>query len=141
MTKYQFTGNLNAKITSVPPFPGKERHMLRAQIARISHATKLCPAGLYQVDDETKEIKPADEAPGLETAALNSADAWCHYYPAILSNKGRCTYDPPLEDGDPAAEADPVIDRFRALGEDTKVVQISEEVGYSWVVKVCGDTQ
>ena len=29
------TGNLNAQIDSCPPFPGKERHFLRAQLARI----------------------------------------------------------------------------------------------------------
>jgi hypothetical protein len=30
MLKYVFTGNLNATINSCPPFPGKERHLLRA---------------------------------------------------------------------------------------------------------------
>lgn len=33
------TGNLNASIESNPPFPGKERHFLRAMLARIFHAT------------------------------------------------------------------------------------------------------
>jgi hypothetical protein len=28
--KYAFKGNLNAPIDSNPPFPGKERHLLRA---------------------------------------------------------------------------------------------------------------
>jgi hypothetical protein len=30
MIKRAFTGNLNATIDSCPPFPGKERHLLRA---------------------------------------------------------------------------------------------------------------
>jgi hypothetical protein len=30
MIKHIFTGNLNASIDSNPPFPGKERHFLRA---------------------------------------------------------------------------------------------------------------
>jgi hypothetical protein len=30
MIKHVFTGNLNAVIDSNPPFPGKERHYLRA---------------------------------------------------------------------------------------------------------------
>jgi len=30
MIKRCFTGNLNSTIDSVPPFPGKERHFLRA---------------------------------------------------------------------------------------------------------------
>jgi hypothetical protein len=30
LIKYLFTGELNAEIQSNPPFPGKERHLLRA---------------------------------------------------------------------------------------------------------------
>ena len=37
--KHIFTGDLNASIDSCPPFPGKERHLLRSQLARITHAT------------------------------------------------------------------------------------------------------
>ena len=46
MIKHVFTGNLNATIDSCPPFPGKERHLLRAQLARIVHATSIIPKGL-----------------------------------------------------------------------------------------------
>jgi len=53
LIKHIFTGNLNTFIDSNPPFPGKERHFLRAQIARISHATTIIPRGLYEVDEET----------------------------------------------------------------------------------------
>jgi radial spoke head protein 4A len=35
MIKKMLTGNLNAPIDSCPPFMGKERNLLRAQIARI----------------------------------------------------------------------------------------------------------
>jgi hypothetical protein len=44
---------LNASIDSNPAFPGKERHFLRAQIARITHSTVIIPKGLYEVDDES----------------------------------------------------------------------------------------
>ena len=57
MVKRQFTGNLNADIDSCPPFPGKERHFLRAQLARITHATELCPKGQFEVDEETGAVK------------------------------------------------------------------------------------
>jgi hypothetical protein len=30
LLRHNFTGNLNASIDSCPPFPGKERHLLRA---------------------------------------------------------------------------------------------------------------
>jgi radial spoke head protein 4/6 len=53
MVKHVFTGNLNSTIDSCPPFPGKERHLLRCQIARITHATEICPKGLYEIDEET----------------------------------------------------------------------------------------
>jgi radial spoke head protein 4A len=44
---------LNAEIDSCPPFIGKERHLLRATVARITHATTICPKGLYEIDEET----------------------------------------------------------------------------------------
>jgi len=39
LIKHTMTGDLNASINSNPPFPGKERHFLRAQLARIFAAT------------------------------------------------------------------------------------------------------
>lgn len=45
------TGNLDAEVSAYPFFDGKERALLRAQIARITAATVLVPAGIYQVDD------------------------------------------------------------------------------------------
>jgi radial spoke head protein 4A len=42
------TGNLNGDVESNPTFPGKERHFLRAQLARIFHSTIICPKGLYE---------------------------------------------------------------------------------------------
>tara|TARA_B110000503_G_scaffold132668_1_gene208867 strand:- start:276 stop:446 length:171 start_codon:yes stop_codon:yes gene_type:complete len=53
MVKHVFTGNLNASIDCFPPFPGKERHFLRCQIARITHGTQICPKGFYEIDEET----------------------------------------------------------------------------------------
>jgi len=55
------TGDLNASIDSNPSFPGKERHFIRAQIARISHGTYIVPKGLYELDEETEEVKLAEE--------------------------------------------------------------------------------
>ena len=61
LMKHFFTGNLNATINCNPPFPGKERHYLRAQIARITHATSISPKGLYEIEDETNIMKLAEE--------------------------------------------------------------------------------
>jgi radial spoke head protein 4A len=50
-----FTGNLNAEVDTNPTFPGKERHYLRAQLARIQHNCEICPKGQFEMDDETQE--------------------------------------------------------------------------------------
>lgn len=75
--KHIFTGDLNATIDSCPPFPGKERHLLRSQLARITHATQICPKGLYELDEETNEYKLAGEVP-QELEALKSMESWAH---------------------------------------------------------------
>lgn len=51
--KKKLTGDLNASIDTCPPFPGKERHLLRAQLGRIQHAAQLAPKGMFEVDEES----------------------------------------------------------------------------------------
>lgn len=46
--KVMFTGNLNRTIYTNPFFFGLEKNYLRAQIARISHSTTLCPSSLFR---------------------------------------------------------------------------------------------
>jgi hypothetical protein len=56
MVKTTLSGNLNAEVLNCyPTFPGKERHFLRAQLARIFHATALSPKGLYEMTEEEGE--------------------------------------------------------------------------------------
>ncbi|XP_034479083.1 radial spoke head protein 4 homolog A [Drosophila innubila] len=43
-----FTGDLESDIVSYPCFPGKEKHYLRAMIARISAGTHIAPQGYYR---------------------------------------------------------------------------------------------
>ena len=47
--KVMFTGDLERTIFTNPYFFGKEKHYLRAQIARISFSTSLCPVGLFRL--------------------------------------------------------------------------------------------
>jgi uncharacterized protein YbaR (Trm112 family) len=42
-----FSGDFDAIVPSVPKFPGRERDFLRAQIARISHATTIVPRNAF----------------------------------------------------------------------------------------------
>ena len=55
--KVMFTGDLERTIFTNPFFFGKEKHYLRAQIARISFSTSLCPVGLFKLEeDNVREI-------------------------------------------------------------------------------------
>lgn len=104
MIKRVFTGNLNAPVQSFPPFPGKERHLLRAQIARITHGTQICPKGYIEIDEESGAEKLAEEGgPDMSTGALSELGAWGHRYPGILK-AGRCTHIPPADIAEEALE-------------------------------------
>ena len=127
--KYILTGNLNANIDSNPPFPGKERHFLRAQIARITHSTSIIPKGLLEMDEETNKEKFAEEFAVPSTEELKSLETWCHTHANLLKS-GRVTHAEPEGLGDEEkdeymgklAETDPIIDRFRTLNEDTPIL-------------------
>ena len=114
---------MNAEIDTNPAFDGKERHLLRATLARIFHATAIVPKGLFAVDDETQEVKFSEEFAFPKTEELKDIKAWSNVHPQILK-AGRTTHLPPnvpeeeleaamgeLETKDPAAE------RFRDIGE------------------------
>ena len=45
--KYLFTGDLNAQVSCYPPFPGQEKHLLKAQLIRVTHNCEVAPKGLY----------------------------------------------------------------------------------------------
>ena len=109
--KHVFTGDLNTEISSNPKFSGKERHFLRAQLARISAATVLCPKGLYEIPDagegeEAKkpEMQLAEEAPPLGSGDLLPLEAWSNMWAHILDD-GRTTYVKPEDMEDDVWEA------------------------------------
>ena len=81
LIKKQMTGNLSAEVDSCPPFPGREKHLLRAQLARIQHATEIIPKGLYEPDEEDAEkfkMVDGEAMPDLSTEPLKSLEAWVH---------------------------------------------------------------
>ena len=49
LMKYAFTGNLEANIRGYPGFPGKEKHLLKCQLVRITHNCEIVPNGLYSL--------------------------------------------------------------------------------------------
>lgn len=85
LVKRAFTGNLNANVATNPPFPGKERHFLRAMLARIFHATAISPKGLYEmseVDPDNKNeisvLKFTEEFPFPAAEELKNVETWCN---------------------------------------------------------------
>ncbi len=77
--KRLFTGNLEEKIYTNPHFIGREKHLLRAQIARISHSTTILPKGYYEIgEDEPQEVSPTAEFTIPNTVELASTDMWVH---------------------------------------------------------------
>jgi len=141
--KHIFTGNLNAEVDTNPAFDGKERHLLRAALARIFHATAIVPKGLFALDEETNEVKFAEEFAFPKTEELRDTKAWSNVHQVILQ-AGRCTLQPPVgvsEEDLPGImeemEAkDPTVERFRDIGEHTPFTGESP----AWISKVVGDT-
>jgi len=82
--KHIFTGNLNANIDTNPAFDGKERHLLRATLARIFHATAIVPKGLFVKDDETEEIKFSEDFIFPKTDDLRDIKSWSNVHEVIL---------------------------------------------------------
>lgn len=144
MISHVFTGSLNAPINSNPPFPGKERHFLRAQIARITHATAIIPKGMLEIDEETNAEKFAEEYAVPSTDELKSTENWSHAH-ANITKQGRVTHIAPEGLNEEEAEeamnklndADPIVDRFRALNDDAPWPTIET----AWQVKLAGDSQ
>lgn len=140
-----FTGDLEAKMYTNPHFIGREKHYLRAQIGRISHATTIVPSGMYEVNEEEQaEIGPTEEYVIPDTPDLASLDAWSHYTPNILKNC-RISHPAPIppEDTEITEEEmmeailaqDPVIERIRTIDQDEPLS------GYNtaWIHKKAGD--
>ena len=141
--KHIFTGDLNADVDTNPQFNGKERHLLRATLARIFHATAIVPKGLFMLDEDTNEVKFSEEFAFPKTDELRDIKNWSNVHQIIL-NAGRCTHVPPNvpEDDLPAAMEelegkDPTVERFRDIGEH----QLFAAEQPCWISKVVGDTQ
>ena len=144
--KHLFTGNLNADVESNPSFVGKERHLLRAQLARIFHATAIVPAGMFAEDEETKEVKLSDEFTFPKTEELKDTEKWSNVHQQILF-AGRVAHLEPTEFGEEGLEGaieklntdDPQVERFRPINAHTPISGIGENALPSWVSKVVGD--
>jgi radial spoke head protein 4A len=46
--KHICSGDLDALLPTYPVFPGREKHYLKAQLVRITHANLIVPKGMYK---------------------------------------------------------------------------------------------
>ena len=153
--KHIFTGDLNATVDSNPQFDGKERHLLRATLARIFAATAIVPKELFVLDDETGEMKFNEEYQPQDTEALKDLKNWGNLQQPILKN-GRTTFlMPDAKPEDPefdpeaaladlkAAEPESEMERFRDLEQHQTYPNPvpDKDPQQSWISKVVGDTQ
>lgn len=85
--KRLFNGQVDAEVVSNPHFTGKEKDLLRAQIARITQTTSIIPTGYYkmQEDGEREIVDIPEEERKLPTfEQLKLLENWCHFSPNIL---------------------------------------------------------
>ena len=130
--RYIFTGDLNRKIVTNPHFPGEEKELLRCQIARIYHGTKIEPSiNHWIVSDAENPYKPLEKSTDdkVKPMKLNeylSLSNWIHMPPNILK-QGRVSHfiDPTIEDQEAAKEKekkiDPLGQRIKPISEDTSL--------------------
>lgn len=131
------TGDLTAEVAGHPPFPGTEASFARAQIARITAETAVCPAGhLRRVEDE--ESRDVEPTPDDEYAAedASTADGWVHV--ALPINRiGRTAPNPKEEDAEEDGGEDEeglLTDPLKPIADDAPP---DTEDALPWTVRAC----
>jgi radial spoke head protein 4A len=133
--RYVFTGDLTRKIVTNPHFPGDEKELLRCQISRIYHGTKVEPSvNHWVVPDAENPFKPleknSDESKvkPMKLNELLSMSNWIHFPPVIL-NQGRVSHyiEYPEEVNQEEYKAkivqkDPFGSRIKPISEDVNLV-------------------
>ena len=87
--KVQFTGDLEREIITNPFYFRKEKHFLRAQIARITMTTTLVPARVYRFQEEStteieENVPEEGPIPVPSTEEMENKENWLHYTRNIL---------------------------------------------------------
>ncbi|CAF1444669.1 unnamed protein product, partial [Adineta ricciae] len=143
-----FTGDLEAAVLSPSGFPGVEKHLLRAQIQRVSAGTQIAPKDYFRVSirDESEEeeeesssedsnvqnikFKINDDFKGhtIENLALSSGEYWVHCVP-YLYEQGRHIYYSQL-DGN--AKPKTHVHSFSSLNDDIAI----DECHSAWSIGI-----
>lgn len=126
LIKYAFTGDLAKNVVSSPPFHGQEKHLLKAQLVRITHNCEIVPKGLYApLEDNPDEVDLAEDFKMPDFTEQANLENWVHLNPYILK-QGRATYfvDAKLPEEQreewlaKLGESDPRVERLKAINED-----------------------
>lgn len=138
-----FTGRLEADVITNPHFDGKEKHLLKCQIVRITASSTIIPAGLFVVNaDDPREIEPPEEEKKLpDFDTLSKLNSWVHHNENILlvlfcffiRKEGRVTHMKPdnlPEDVDEEkfmaekVALDPFEPRLKPINQDSGIIMI-----------------
>jgi radial spoke head protein 4A len=149
------TGDLSHDVASYPPFPGTEAALLRAQIARITHATAISPRGYFVADEAADEgayaVVKNDEYEPPSMEELVDPETWVHHEPKILL-QGRARHFAPEmpedegeedEEGKKKDEREPLPAEFlpeeapEPLAPITGDAELVPEVIPAWSARNC----
>ena len=102
---------------------------MRAQLARIEHATDICPKDTYIPGEDEGTFVVNPETPPMDTETLKSLENWTHACKAIYKN-GRCSHIPtPGLEGEEAEAQQAAFDaeavpQYRGLNEDEQFAKL-----------------
>jgi len=142
--KRMLTGNLIQKVITHPSFPGTEKELLRAQIARISSDNMLCISSFLKEDEDNEGAIIPNETYGTEPPLPNTIErkGWTHMYPHILAT-GRTTHKEipeEVEDDEENAKLRKKMMAEREGDPEKKLIRGLNADGLEWVIKQAGDT-
>lgn len=116
------TGNLEAKVSGYPPFPGKEADFLRATIALVNSECAIAPKGYFKVEEENAGVSVEEE---FEVEGpLDTVDKWEVFVPKF-NQLGRVTaIEEEDEEGNPVVKPEGwEVEWLRPCAEEDWVVR------------------
>lgn len=147
--KFHFSGDLERRIITNPFLHKREKYLLRAQIARISHSTTLMPNGIKKVDEENAseivDVEPVDDQEPFVPKIKDQSQLvnWRHASKSILNacnTKLVISEEPPEgvepEDFEKMMQArDPSEKRLKPVTDDCK----AKGGAPAWSLRCYGD--
>lgn len=145
--KFKFSGDLERRIITNPFLHKREKHLLRAQIARISTCTALVPKGMFRLTEDNptaieENLPDEGPVPVPSTVEMGKSSNWVHHVQSILlCNRTTLMEIEAPESVDPEEfakqrlMADPSERRLKAITDDAVVKGNAP----AWTVRTYGD--